>query len=353
MSVPRRTASVDVVIPCYRYGAMLPLAVGTALDQPGVNVRVLVIDDASGDGSADVARRLAAADSRVEVAEHPVNRGHIATFNEGVMEWASADYTVLMSADDALTPGALGRATALLDSRPEVGLVYGRPILWPGGEPLPPPRTGAARWIVHDGHEWLRRMFERGRNCVYSPEVVVRTEMQKAVGGYNPELLHTSDLEMWMRFALRSDIGFLGGVDQAYYREHGANMSGSYNGSGGVGDLRMRWAAYISVVKGAGDLPEASELEQLVRRRLAREALARASRAHDEAKIEEHRAAELIEFAGEMLPQLSELREWRTYRLRRRLELRRPAAYVPLLAAAAGRRYRYVQSMRGIQRTGV
>lgn len=347
-------ASVDVVIPCYRYGSVLPTAVRSVLDQRGVDVRVLVIDDASGDGSADVARSLAAADPRVQVEEHAANRGHIATFNEGVMEWAKADYTVLLSADDALTSGALHRATALLDANPEVGMAYGMPILWPGGESLPPARDGEAQWIIHSGREWLRRMFARGRNCIYSPEVVVRTRVQKAVGDYNPALLHTSDLEMWMRFAARADVGFLAGVDQAYYREHGANMSGAYNGAGGIGDLRMRWAAYASALDRAVHAEtDRQELSQLVRRRLAREALARASRAHDEDRLIQDRAVELVAFAAEMHPRLPELREWRTYQVRQRLQLRRPVTYVPMFAAAAGRRLRYLHNMRRLARTGV
>ena len=39
-----------------------------------------------------------------------MNRGHIATFNEGLLDWADGDYCVLISADDKLTPGALRRA---------------------------------------------------------------------------------------------------------------------------------------------------------------------------------------------------------------------------------------------------
>ena len=54
-------SSVSVVIPCYRYGHYLADCVGSALDgQDGVDVRVLIIDDASPDDSADAARALEA-----------------------------------------------------------------------------------------------------------------------------------------------------------------------------------------------------------------------------------------------------------------------------------------------------
>jgi glycosyltransferase involved in cell wall biosynthesis len=74
--------------------------------QVGVDVDVIVIDDASTDGSAAVVRDLAASDDRICAILHPRNRGHIATYNEG-LEQARGEYVVLLSADDALPAGAL------------------------------------------------------------------------------------------------------------------------------------------------------------------------------------------------------------------------------------------------------
>ena len=135
-------SSVSVVIPCYNYGRYLPEAVGSALsNQPGVDVRVLIIDDASPDDSAQVAKEIAAADPRVELRVHTDNQGGIATYNEGIIDWADGDYTVLLSADDQLTPGALTRATEFMDAHPSVGFVYGHPLHFVQGQPLPAART--------------------------------------------------------------------------------------------------------------------------------------------------------------------------------------------------------------------
>src|SRR3954451_22899935 len=136
---PRPT--VSVVIPCYKYGRFLPACVRSILDQEGVDVRVLIIDDASPDDSAQMALALAAADERVEVRVHEVNKGHIATYNEGLLGWADGDYSVLISADDLLTPGALARATAVMEADPKVGFVYGHAIVWNDSGPRPEPRS--------------------------------------------------------------------------------------------------------------------------------------------------------------------------------------------------------------------
>ncbi len=347
--------SVDVVVPCYRYGTVLPTAVRSVLDQPGVDVRVLVIDDASGDGSADVARSLAEADDRVEVSVHTENRGHLATYNEGLLDWAKADYSVLLSADDALTPGALGRATALLDANPSVGFAYGRPLHWDGAMPLPTARTEDRGWTIHDGRRWLRRRFALGNGCITSPEVVVRTALQQRIGGYDPRLPHTGDIEMWMRFALHSDVGYLRGVDQAYYRVHGANMSTLYYGDAGVRDLRQRLAAYEVLLEQAGGLlPDASRLERRLRRALARDALQRAGRAYDKGRTGTEPVHEMVAFAkSAMGPDVTMLPEWHTLRLRRRLGQRVSHALRPLVLTAAGRRVRRRWNLERWRRQGV
>ena len=108
--------TVDVVIPCYNYGRYLKTSVNSVLSQVGVEVRVLVIDDASSDDSEAIAGKLASAESRVTFRKHAVNKGHIATYNEGLIDWSEADHTVLLSADDMLAPGSLSRAVAIMDA---------------------------------------------------------------------------------------------------------------------------------------------------------------------------------------------------------------------------------------------
>ncbi|MFB9740831.1 glycosyltransferase [Pseudonocardia sulfidoxydans] len=345
----------DVAIPCYRYGTMLPTAVRSVLDQESVEVRIRIIDDASGDGSADVARELAAADPRVEVVEHPVNKGHIATFTEGVIDFPTGDYTLLMSADDALTPGALRRAADLFRERPDVVLVYGNAIYWDDGEPMPTARTGPARHIVYDGRDWLRRRFAVGANCAASPAVITRTETQQKAGGYDAACLHTSDFEMWMRLSLYGSVGFLADVDQAYCRGHGENMSvEAEERNGGVGDLRMRLLACTVLLDKAGVmLPDADKLDRTVRRRLAADALLRVSRSYDKGARDEDANRQLVEFAREAVDDLASLPEWHALKLRERLGPRVSHAVSPLVITAAGRRVRQIWRDRRLDRAGV
>ncbi|WP_426241953.1 glycosyltransferase family 2 protein [Nocardioides sp. LHG3406-4] len=268
--------TVSVVVPCYNYGHYLPDAVASALDQEGLEVDVLIVDDASPDDSARVARKLAAADPRVDVLVHDVNAGHIRTYNDGLTK-ATGDYVVLLSADDQLPRNALTRAVALMEHHPRVGLVYGHPATF---ETTPTPSQEEPRnWTVWSGREWLGALVRRGGNVIMSPEVVLRREAWQQIGEYDARLPHSADLAAWLHTALRWDIGRVNGTDQAYYRVHGANMHlTTYAGM--LVDLTERRTTFELLMAEGDPLPaDARQLHARARaalasqaRRLAREA---------------------------------------------------------------------------------
>lgn len=312
-------STVSVVIPCYNYGHYLQEAVASVLDdQPGVDVRVLIIDDASPDGSADVAASLAAGDPRIDVIAHARNKGNIATFNEGLLDWAQGDYTLLMSADDRATPGALRRARDLLDAHPEVGFAYGHALWFTHGTTPPPARTTVRGWSVWPGRWWLERRFRQAENPITSPEIIVRTAVQKRVGGYDPQLPKAADMEMYMRLAAHSDVGFIRGVDQAYYRVHGQNMSKAVSA---LMDLEQRRSVFEVVLQRyVAERAEAERLSGVVHRQLSREALWAGGRVYDRGRLrqtelarrllgagpheEEQDVEELLAFAAECWPEI-------------------------------------------------
>lgn len=301
-------SSVSVVVPCYNYAHFLPACVASVLSQPGVDVRVLVVDDASTDDTPAVAARLAERDPRVEVLRHRVNQGHIATYNDGLAR-VTGDYTVLLSADDLLVPGALRRACRLLDAHPEVGFVYGRSVFFTSGSQLPPARTSAGRHRIWPGRVWLAKRCRAGHNCVSSPEVVVRTALQHRLGGYRADLPHAGDLEMWMRLAAHADVGHVRGADQAYYRVHpDSMMRKQYNTA--IVDITQRKAAFDAVFDGHGSrLPDGERLRALAHRTLAREALWTARRGRDRGRLAAAAAAELVEFAVAAAPEAARMPE--------------------------------------------
>lgn len=337
MCSDRSGALVSVVIPSYNYGHLLPRCLESVLSQPAVDVKVLLIDDCSPDGSAEVARRLAEADPRVEAVLHRQNRGHIASYNEGLLDWADGDYTVLLSADDLLTPGSLARAVAALESAPDATFAYGYAVSFQDGAPLPRPRTGRGPARIWPGEQWIARRCRSGTNIISSPEVMVRTAVQQQVGGYRADLPHSGDLEMWLRLAAHGDVAVLAGTDQAYYRVHPASMSRtSYRQY--LPDLEQRHAAFEGFFDTTGSrLTTPEPWRRAAALATARRALWRAGRVLASADPDAAAAAEaLAGFACRISPESVRTAEYRAWRWAREQD-RRWAQAEMLVTAARGR----------------
>ena len=332
-----RCPSVTVIVPCYNYGRYLPECVKSILDQQDVRVNVLVIDDASTDGSAEVARRLAEQDARIRTICHQENRGHIATYNEG-LALASGDYTVLISADDVLTPGCLARATSLMDEHPSVGLAYGFPVEVTDAD-LPPARTVATKWIIWKGEDWVALRCKAGGNVLMSPEAVIRTSVAQKIGGYRADLPNAGDLEMWMRAATVSDVGYVGGADQAYYRIHSSNMHHSRDK---LADISERLRSFDAIfIERSEFLSDPKSMHDTAHRALAREALRHGISAYARGVADREPIDGYAAFALAAWPDAKNLREWRTLSRLRRMRDTRPGRDPLLAMREAMRNLRY------------
>lgn len=311
--------TVSVVIPCYNYGRYLEGCVRSVVTQTGVRVRILIIDDASTDGSADVARALEGELDEVETRVHAPNKGHIATYNEGLLEWADGEFVTLLSADDELTPGSLERSVSLMRSNPAVGMVYGGieefrssgTVSTTAGRPGPP--------IVYDGKRWLARRCREAVNTVPTPGTVLRTTVQKKVGGYDATLPHAADLHMWLRVAVVADVGYVRGVPQGRYRLHDTSMSGEVY-SQSLGDIAQRKLVFDDLFAKHGPEMSAAGIDrEHTYRRLASQPLWWACRAYEKGRPKAAEVAAWSEFAARTYPSYRELPAHRALRRRQAL----------------------------------
>ncbi|MDR7082016.1 hypothetical protein J2X01_001301 [Arthrobacter ginsengisoli] len=268
-NVAGEPATVTVVISCYNYGRYLPGAVLSAVNQDGVTVDVVVVDDASTDGSLEVARELSSAHANVRVLAHETNRGVVETFNDGA-KLAKGEFLVRLDADDLLTPGSLGRAVPVARAHPSVGLVYGHPLHFSDGV-LPRPRLSPSAWTIWPGREWLLDRCRSGSNVITSPEVLMRRSVLERIG-YQAPLKHTHDMELWFRFSAFADVAYIHGADQAWHREHSDSLSAREVDV--LVDLRERREAFDVLFDGpAGTVAEAGDLRRRATRTLVNEAL--------------------------------------------------------------------------------
>ncbi len=310
-----REPSVDVIVPCYNYGAYVEGCVASILDNPGVAVRVLLLDDASTDDTPEVGARLAAADSRVTYRRHHQNHGHIATYNEG-LAWVTADYVLLISADDLLTSGALSRAVAAFERHPEAVFVHGQQLHFSGEPTLPDPAGTAWTESAQTGTAFITDVCAQAHNPVATPTVVVRTTAHRSVGGYEPTLPHTADLELWLRLAV---LGAVVRIEclQALKRQHARNMQLAYV-QPSEGDVLERLMAFERFFDGpASHLNSVDRLRAQIRESLGTELIWRAATAFDAA--DRKTCDRLMDIASTIAPRIDESRAWRRMEIKRRL----------------------------------
>jgi glycosyltransferase involved in cell wall biosynthesis len=97
---------VSVVIPAYNAEQSLAETVASAQRQSLADIEILIVDDASRDGTLALARRIAAQDPRVKVIAQGENRGPAGARNLGLAQ-ATGTWIALLDADDAFEPGRL------------------------------------------------------------------------------------------------------------------------------------------------------------------------------------------------------------------------------------------------------
>ncbi|HET9079826.1 MAG TPA: glycosyltransferase, partial [Trebonia sp.] len=172
-----------------------------ALDYPAERLQVIVVDDASTDGTGTILGHLAAAEPRLTCLRRPA--GHGAAGNAGALNYAlpeaSGEIVVVFDADHRPHPDAL-RHLVRHFTDPAVGAVQGRCVIRnPGDAPIT--RLVAIDYLA--GY----LVNEYGRQAVYGlpgyggANCAVRTASLRALGGWN-EASVTEDTDLTLRLLL-------------------------------------------------------------------------------------------------------------------------------------------------------
>ena len=229
MTSPR--PDIAVILPVYNAAAFVAGATASALDQPEV-AQVVLVDDGSTDGSADLCAELAAAHpERVRLAKHPggANRGAAESRNLGAAS-CDAPLIAFLDADDYYLLGRFATSRPMLDD-PRVDGVH---------EAVATEfATPEARhwWLVEQGRDETTRFREAiapedlldawlsgDRGGFHTAGVLVRRELFERVGGFEPGLRMAQDTHLWVRLAAAGRL-VAGSLDRpvAVRRLHGAN----------------------------------------------------------------------------------------------------------------------------------
>ncbi len=188
---PRRELPrVTVVVPAYDVEQWLPAALDSLLGQGGVDLRVVVVDDGSTDGTGAVADSYADRDDRLRVL-HVTNGGLGAARNIGA-EHVPTDSDLLgfLDSDDVLPTGALAGMARKLDET-ESDFVTGSVARWESNGLHEPP------WMARLHREPLSGITAREHpeilGDVFAWNKLFRTSFWRAQGLEWPEGVRYED----------------------------------------------------------------------------------------------------------------------------------------------------------------
>ena len=199
---------IDVILPGYNGRDVIRAAIDSALGQD-VPLRLIVVDDGSKDDTGDIARAYGPPVTVITQA----NRGVSGARNTGLAA-ARAPYVALLDQDDIWAPGKLARQLALLEQRPEVGLVFtDMLLLQPDGTVVEdgfllttPPYAELRREPVGDGAYLLPADLADAVtrfNFISPSTVLMRRDAVQGVGGFDEAFRLCDDAECWMRLLSR------------------------------------------------------------------------------------------------------------------------------------------------------
>jgi glycosyltransferase involved in cell wall biosynthesis len=268
---------VTVGIPSYNPGSYFRGSVESVLSQTFTNWELVISDDSATDRSAGFLTDLIAKDTRVRYVRNLSRLGLPGNFTQ-CARLGSGKYVTIFHQDDVMLPENLAAKVAMLDEHPNVGMVHSNiERIDSAGKVVGKHWDGSLKEdAVLPGRVFLEKMISRS-NIVCAPSVLVRRSVFEEVGPFDPRLPWTCDWDMWMRIALRYDVGVIG-KPQIQWRVHKGQESNRFEADlRGLQDIDFLFRLLFN--ERAPQLRADLKLRLRAQETLARESAARASEA--------------------------------------------------------------------------
>jgi len=204
------------MIPTYNCAKFLEKTLLSILEQAPYTeyMQIEVIDDCSQlDNPEEVVRRLGK--GRVAFYKQPKNVGVTQNFNTCI-ERAKGKWIHILHGDDFVLRNFYEAVDLVIKVNPYIGAFSCRSIIadedgvWQGLSPLLTTKSG----VLENFSEILAV-----ENLIRTPSIIVRRDVYEEVGGFNLELSHTADWEMWQRIGMNYPVWY-DPQPLAVYREH-------------------------------------------------------------------------------------------------------------------------------------
>ena len=190
-------------------------ALQSVLDQEFADFEVLIVDDASSDGTAAILKSAGDRDSRIRVLRNDANLGLTASLNKGLRH-AHGRYIARMDADDLCLPQRLLRQVAALNGAPDlIAVACGHELVDGEGRTLSRVLGGLDDWQIR----WLSGFNPPAPHPTY---LFRRVWPDGTPVLYDEDYRTAQDFELWSRFLRQGRTRVLNEVLLKYRRHAGA-----------------------------------------------------------------------------------------------------------------------------------
>ena len=203
---------MTIIIPTRNRRRFLEQSVRDALRQVDVDIEVLIVDDGSRD--ADAVHGIETLDSRIRVIRHDRPGGVARARNTGVAN-AYGTWSAFLDDDDRWAPTKLRTQLAAAGAAQASWVYCAALTIDQEDRPLFVNRAGRP-----STRDWLGIVNPIPAG---SSNVVARTELLQAVGGFDERLAFLADWDLWVRLAAKAAPAVSDEVLVAY-RLHPGNM---------------------------------------------------------------------------------------------------------------------------------
>ena len=260
-------AEVSVILPLYNRATSIGRAVRSVLDQRFTDLELIVVDDGSTDGSADIVSGID--DPRLRLVRQPRNLGGNAARNRGIRESGGAILAFLDS-DDYFLPDKLGFTVAYFERRPDIDVLLDSYIKsYPQGGKRPD--VGMPNPVLDDNEQIREALFNRSFKKA-TPGITVRRDAAFRAGLFDEELRRRQDFDFMLRLlkvarcastdellwvkvnspdAISANLGGFVDSTVAFYRRHPDLLDGSAGRDGLAQDLARHFGRRARGAPGA------------------------------------------------------------------------------------------------------
>lgn len=207
---------VSVVLPMYNACEHVGQAIGSILNQTWTNLELIIINDASTDGSLQIATKFAEGDSRVKIVDLEQNGGIAQALNTG-FSLARGEYVARMDADDISAPERLEKQLKFMDDNPECG-VCGSWI-----KAFNETKKTVSVWETELDHDSIKAHLLFGCALMH-PTVVFRKAILTSDSIYESDYIPAEDYRLWSILAFKTKLANVQEV-LLDYRIHGDSTS--------------------------------------------------------------------------------------------------------------------------------